>query len=68
MNKLVLGVIEEGSLKGKKVIFSPRNGLKDNEFLVEQGVFMNGAPVFHKACLTKGCEKFIANRGCDTCN
>ena len=62
-----LGVIEEGKLKGKKVIIEPRIGLKENEWLVEKGVFMNGAPTFARFCLNKGCEKEIPGH-CQTCN
>ncbi len=62
-----LGVIEEGKLKGKKVILEPRNGLKDNEYFVESGVFLNGAPTFSKTCLNKGCETQIPDIGCGVC-
>lgn len=61
-----LGVIDEGRLKGKKVILDPRNGLKENEWLVEEGVFMNGMPMFHKACLNRGCEEYIGSM-CEEC-
>ena len=61
-----LGMIEEGQLKGKKVLLEPREGLKENEYLVEKGVFANGAPMFNKACLNKGCEDYIGN-SCTNC-
>ena len=61
-----LGIIEEGKLKGKRVLLE-RKGLRDNEFYVEKGVFLNGSPQFSKACLNKGCEKFIPDNGCDKC-
>ena len=62
-----LGLIEEGKLQGKKVILEPRVDMKDNEYLVEKGLFFNGSPEFSKACLTKNCEKFIPDNGCDKC-
>lgn len=51
------GIIEEGKLKGQKIILEPRNGLKNNEYIVEKGVFNNGAQMFQKACLV--CEEYI---------
>lgn len=61
--KLTLGIIEEGKLQGKKIILSPREGLKQNEYLVEKGIFMNGSPEFSKACLI--CGEFISDNGCE---
>lgn len=58
-----LGIIEEGVLKGKKVILEPHEGLKDNEYFVEKGGFLNGAPMFARYCLNKGCEKEIPDNG-----
>lgn len=58
-----LGVIEEGKLKGKRIILEPRDGLKDNEYLVENGSFLNGAPTFSKTCLV--CEREIPDNGCN---
>ena len=60
---LQLGVIEDGGWKGRKIILSPRVHLKQNEYLVEKGVFFNGAPEFSKACLA--CLEFIPNEGCE---
>lgn len=57
-----LGVIEEGKLKGKKVILKPRTDLEDNLFLVEKGLFFNGAPQFALYCLKKGCEEEVPGR------
>lgn len=62
---MVLGVIEEGQLEGKKIIIAPRSNLKQNEYLVEKGLFFNGAPEFSKACLV--CEQFIPDSGCPNC-
>lgn len=62
-----LGVIEEGKLKGKKIILEPRKGLEENQYLVEKGTFLNGSPQFALHCLTKGCEKEIPGK-CDKCN
>jgi len=56
-----LGIIEEGKLKGKKVILEPRGELKDNEYLVERGVFFNGSFEYMKACLNRGCEDYISD-------
>jgi len=64
---MILGKIEEGKLKGKKVILEPRSGLKENEYLVEKGLFLNGSPQFSLHCLNKGCECEIPGK-CDKCN
>lgn len=61
-----MGMIEEGSLKGKKIILKPRKGLKKNEYLIEQGVFFNGAPMFALYCLM--CEVPIPGNGCIKCS
>lgn len=58
---LKLGIIEEGKLKGLKLILEPRKDLKDNEYYVEKGM-LNGQHEFSKACLI--CEKFIPDQGC----
>lgn len=55
-----LGIIEEGRLKGKKIILEPHD-LAQNEYLIEKGTFFNGSPMFHKACLV--CEDFISDSG-----
>lgn len=60
------GLIEEGKLKGKKVIVNPHN-LPDNEFFVEKGVFFNGSAQFARYCLNEGCEKEIPDNGCPNC-
>lgn len=57
-----LGIIEEGKLKGKKMIVSPHVGLKENEYWVETGLFFNGAPKFSLHCLVQGCEKEIPGK------
>ena len=64
---MILGIIEEGKLKGKKVILSPRKDLPDNLYLVEKGKFINGSPQFALHCLTKGCEKEVPGT-CQICN
>jgi hypothetical protein len=60
-----LGVIESGALSGKKILLEPRDGLMDNEYMVEQGPFLNGAPKFSKFCLI--CERAIPDNGCPFC-
>lgn len=65
MNKIKLGVIEDGGLKGRRIILEPRKGLKRNEYLIEQGVFFNGSPMFAKYCLM--CEIPISDNGCLNC-
>lgn len=62
-----IGVIEEGKLKGKKMILEPRENLPNNLYLVEKGVFLNGSPQFELHCLTKGCEKEVPG-SCKKCN
>lgn len=62
-----LGIIETGVLKGKRVILSPREGMEDNIYLVEKGMFINGAPTFAKYCLNEGCEQEVPNK-CNKCN
>lgn len=64
--KIQFGVIEDGGLKGKKIVLKPRHGLRNNEWLVEHGVFINGSPVFAKYCLV--CEIPIPDMGCQKCN
>lgn len=64
---MTLGIIEEGKLKGKKFIIEPRTGLPENIYLVEKGLFFNGQPMFHKACLNRGCEEYVGEK-CDKCN
>jgi len=64
---MILGQIEEGKLKGKKVILQPRKDLPDNLYLVEKGVFIGGMPQFALHCLNKGCEKEVPGK-CDKCN
>lgn len=66
MTKIKMGIIEAGGLKGKKIILEPRNGLKRNEYLIEKGIFFNGAPMFAKYCLI--CEIPIPDNGCLNCN
>jgi hypothetical protein len=65
--EIIYGKIEEGSMKGRKVILSPREGIPDNLYLVEKGEFMNGSPMFALHCLTKGCEKEVPGK-CEKCN
>ena len=60
-----LGIIVEGQLQNKKIILEPRTSMKQNEYLVEKGIFLNGSPMFQKACLI--CEKFIGQQ-CPKCN
>lgn len=61
------GKIEEGKLKGRRVILSPREGLSDNLYFTEKGEFLNGSPQFALYCLNKGCEKEVPGK-CDKCN
>ena len=64
----IYGIIEEGELKGKKVMLSPRNeGTPENLYLVEKGVFYEGSPMFALHCLTKDCEKEVPGV-CPVCN
>ena len=51
------GLIEDGVLKGRRVVLSPRDGLPNNIYLVEQGTFFNGAPMFTTYCLV--CDKQV---------
>jgi len=60
------GKIEEGKLKGRRVILEPR-GLPENLYLVEKGQFINGSPQFALYCLTEGCEKEVPGK-CEKCN
>lgn len=65
--KPIYGIIEEGKLKGRKVILSPREGLPENLYLVEKGEFFNGSPQFALHCLTQGCECEVPGK-CPKCN
>jgi len=58
-----LGIIEEGKLKGKKIILTPRKDMEQSEYYVSKGTFLNGSEQFSKACLI--CEKFIPDNGCN---
>lgn len=58
-----LGIIEEGKLKGRKIILHPREKLLDNIYLVEKGTFFNGAPMFSPHCLV--CENEINSDVCE---
>jgi len=60
-----LGVIEDGKLKGKKIVLEPREGLEDNLYLVSKGDFLNGSPNFSMYCLV--CEEEVPGK-CTTCN
>ena len=65
---MILGVIEEGKLKGKKMILEPRENMEDNLYLVQSGKFIDGqSSKFSLYCLTKGCEKEVPGR-CRVCN
>ncbi len=61
------GIIEEGKLKGRKMVIEPRVDLLDNLYLVEKGLFLNGSAQFSLHCLAKGCEKEVMNK-CNMCN
>lgn len=61
------GIIESGKLKGRRAILEPRVNLPSNIFLIEKGAFMNGAPMYAKYCLTKGCEMEVSEK-CTNCN
>lgn len=61
-----LGIIEDTTLKGRKIVLEPRNNLPDNIWLVENGTFPNGSPIFSYYCLV--CEKQIPSNGCPKCN
>jgi len=61
-----LGIIEDGKLKGKKIILEPREGLPDNLYLVSKGAFLNGSPQFAMYCLVCECE--VPTGGCLRCN
>ena len=63
----VYGKIEEGKLKGRRVILEPRESLPENLYLVEKGKFINGASQFALHCLTEGCEKEVPGK-CEKCN
>lgn len=65
--KTVFGKIEEGKLKGRRVILSPREGLPENLYWTEKGVFLNGSPQFALYCLSGGCEKEVPGE-CIKCN
>lgn len=60
-----LGEILDGTFRGRKILLSPRVNLKENEYLVEKGLFLNGSPEFSKACLIH--EVFIPDNGCEQC-
>jgi len=60
-----LGIIEDGNLKGKRIVLEPRDGLEDNLYLIEKGPFLNGSPQFAMFCLV--CEKEVPGK-CPICN
>ena len=64
--QLKLGIIEDGGLKGKQIILEPRTGMKRNEYMVAEGTFIGGTPLFGKYCLV--CEVKIPDTGCFNCD
>jgi len=63
MSEIKYGIIEEGSLQGRKIILEPRNdSLHQCEYLVEEGLFFNGSPMFALYCLVNECK--IPHTGC----
>ena len=63
-----LGIIEEGKLKGKKMILEPRENMEENLYLVESGKFIDGqTSKFSLQCLTQGCEQEVPGK-CGKCN
>lgn len=62
---MIVGQILEGALAGRKLILEPRKNLRPNEYLIEDGVFMNGAPTFSLHCLVHDMK--IPNTGCPLC-
>jgi hypothetical protein len=60
-----LGIIEDGKLKGKKIVLEPREGLENNLYLVSKGTFLNGSEQFALHCLI--CEKEVPGK-CTRCN
>lgn len=53
-----IGEIQEGKFKGRRFVIP-------NEVWVEDGVFVNGAPKFSRACLKH--EIFISDNECPKC-
>ena len=64
--QLKFGIIEDGGLKGKQIILEPRTGMKNNEWMIAEGTFAGGAPLFARYCLV--CEVKIPDIGCFKCN
>ncbi len=64
--QLKFGIIEDGRLKGKQIILEPRTGMKNNEWMIAEGTFAGGAPLFARYCLI--CEVKIPDTGCFKCN
>ncbi len=61
--KKMLGVIQDGKLAGKVIILQPRNGLRENEWLVQDGnSSLTGQPAFKRFCLV--CDEEIPVNGC----
>ena len=58
-----LGIIEDGKLINRKIILDPREGLKQNEWLIEKTVKCNQ---FSLHCLV--CEQEIPMNGCPHCD
>lgn len=64
---ITLGQIDEGVLRGKKVVVAPRTGLPENIYFVERG-YISGVPFYAQYCLNQGCEIEIPVQGCPKCN
>ena len=60
-----IGVIQDTTLKGRKIILEPREGVPDNLWLVEEGRFLNGSSQYTMYCLV--CEKRVPSL-CPECN
>ena len=49
--QLKFGIIDDGGLKRKQIILEPRTGMKNNEWMIAEGTFAGGAPLFARYCL-----------------
>lgn len=64
----LIGIIEIGKFKGRKIILGEKGKIDKNatEWWIEDGVFLNGAPKFVKACLKHDLLN-IPSSGCPKC-
>jgi len=68
MMKTLIGIIESGKFKGKRIILGEKGKIDKNatEWWIEDGTFLDGSPKFVRACLKHEILN-IPSSGCPKC-